>query len=114
MEADGIFNILNGLFVAVPLAVATLERGARDKIAVGVRFDDDRKSQISHGTIISTPPCSTNRFPGSESAGTRPVQFQPRTGDQGSGRTEGVNFCSLNQAPAWLVLTWNATRSKNR
>src|SRR6266403_826191 len=41
----------------------------------------------------------------------RPVQFKPRTGAHGSTRTEGVNFCRRNHAPAWLVLTWKATRS---
>jgi hypothetical protein len=35
----------------------------------------------------------------------------PRTGAQGSTRKEGVNFWRRNQAPGWLVLTWNATRS---
>ena len=44
MEANGIFNILDRLFVGIPLAVATLKRRARDKIPIGVAFDDDRKS----------------------------------------------------------------------
>src|SRR5258708_5873964 len=30
-------------------------------------------------------------------------QLRPRTGDQGSGRTDGMNFCRRNQAPGWLV-----------
>ena len=48
MQADGVFDIFNRLFVTVSLAVATLKRGAGDEIAVGVGFHDDRKSQISH------------------------------------------------------------------
>src|SRR5579862_7080224 len=39
------------------------------------------------------------------------TQFRPRTGDQGSGRTLGVNFCKRYHAPGWLVATWKATRS---
>jgi hypothetical protein len=44
MQADGVFDVLYRLFVAVSLTVATLKCGARNKIAVGVGFDDDRKS----------------------------------------------------------------------
>ena len=44
MEADGVFDIFNRLFVTISLAVATLKGGAGDEIAVGVGFDDDRKS----------------------------------------------------------------------
>src|SRR5437588_6723367 len=39
------------------------------------------------------------------------AQFKPRTGAQGLGRTDGVNFCKRNHAPGWLVPTWKATRS---
>src|SRR5438270_683773 len=42
------------------------------------------------------------------------AQFRPRTGAQGSGRTDGVNFCRRNHAPGWLVATWKATRSASR
>ncbi len=44
MQADGVFDIFNRLFVTISLAVATLKGGAGDEIAVGVGFDDDRKS----------------------------------------------------------------------
>jgi len=44
MQADGVFDVLYRLFVAISLTVATLKRGAGDKIAVSVRFDDDWKS----------------------------------------------------------------------
>src|SRR2546427_11797841 len=38
-------------------------------------------------------------------------QFRPRTGAQGSVRSEAINFCSLNHAPAAVVATLNGTRS---
>src|SRR5271168_5033879 len=43
----------------------------------------------------------------------RGIQLPPRTGDQRSMRTLGLNFCRRNQAPDWLVPTWKATRSPN-
>src|SRR5437879_4655270 len=51
------------------------------------------------------------KSPASEEAGYRSPQFRPRTGAQGSARSEAINFCSLNHAPAALVPTLNATRS---
>src|SRR5712692_2497542 len=43
--------------------------------------------------------------------GGRPGQFTPRTGAQGSLRTDGINFWSLNHAPGALVPTRKLTRS---
>src|SRR3989442_299651 len=109
MQADGVFDVLYRLFVAVSLAVATLKRGAGDEIAVGVGFHDDRKSQISHTYIIGSLHRSNQspfgRLLVDDITVERPTQFRPRTGAQGSVRTEGVNFCKRNHAPAWLVLT---------
>ncbi len=105
MQANGVFDVLYRLFVTVSLAVATLKRGAGDEIAVGVGFHDDGKSQISHGYIIGSLHRSTNRLLFDDFTVERPTQFNPRTGAQGSVRTEGVNFCKRNHAPAWLVLT---------
>src|SRR5258708_39450009 len=48
---------------------------------------------------------------GNDPLTARPTQLSPRTGDQGSTRTEGVNFCRRNHAPVWFVLTSHATRS---
>src|SRR5712692_5080647 len=48
VQLDGIFDVLDSFFVRVALAVATLERGAGNEKAVGVRFDDDGKSNVLH------------------------------------------------------------------
>ena len=43
MQPDGVLDVFHRLFVRVPLAIATLKRGARDEIALRVAFDDDGK-----------------------------------------------------------------------
>src|SRR5437870_7870127 len=63
-----------------------------------------RRREKTHAAVAT-------KSPASEEAGYRSPQFRPRTGAQGSVRSEAINFCSLNHAPAALVPTLNATRS---
>jgi len=44
MQADSVFNIFNSFLVGVALTVATLKCGTRNKISVGVGFNDDWES----------------------------------------------------------------------
>jgi len=49
VQPDGILDIFDGLFVAVSLAVATLEGRARNEVTVRVGFDNDRQDNVFHG-----------------------------------------------------------------
>jgi len=62
MKADSVFDVLNCLFIAIALAVTTLQRRAGDEIAICVSFYNDRKSQIPHDHIIGAQSYSTNQF----------------------------------------------------
>src|SRR5712664_3505156 len=48
VQLNGILDVLDGFFVGVALAVTALERGAGNEKAIGVRFDDDRESNVLH------------------------------------------------------------------
>jgi len=48
VQLNGILDVLDSFFVRAALAVATLERGAGNEKAIGVRFDDDGKSYVLH------------------------------------------------------------------
>jgi hypothetical protein len=48
VQLDGILDVLDSFFVGVALAITALERGAGNEEAIGVRFDDDRKSNVLH------------------------------------------------------------------
>src|SRR5260370_29342068 len=48
VQLNGILDVLDGFFLGIALAVAALERGAGNEKAIGVRFDDDRKSNVLH------------------------------------------------------------------
>src|ERR1700678_795812 len=50
MQANGVLNVRNGLFVGVALAIASLQCRAGNVITVIVRLNDDRKSKLRHGT----------------------------------------------------------------
>src|SRR5712691_3699353 len=65
--------------------------------------DTQRRREKTHAAVAKKSPPLKRRVTG--------PQFRPRTGAQGSVRSEAINFCSLNHAPAALVPTLNATRS---
>jgi hypothetical protein len=48
VQLNGVLNVLDGFLVRVALAVAALKRGTRNEVAIGVRFDDNRKSNVFH------------------------------------------------------------------
>jgi len=48
VQFDGILNVFDGPFVRFALTVAALKRGAGNEKAIGVRFDDDGKSNVPH------------------------------------------------------------------
>jgi hypothetical protein len=48
VQANSVLDVVESLFVGISLAVATLQRWTRNEIAVGVRFDNDRKCQVFH------------------------------------------------------------------
>jgi len=63
MQTDGVLDVLHGLFVGIPLAVAALQRGTGDEIAVRVCFHNDGKDKMLHDQIIGPVlPCA-KRFP---------------------------------------------------
>jgi hypothetical protein len=48
VQSNGVLDVRDGLFVAVSLAIAALERRARNEVTVRICFDNDRKSYIFH------------------------------------------------------------------
>jgi hypothetical protein len=50
VQLNGVLNVLDGFLVRVALAVAALKRGTGNEVAIGVRFDDDRKSNVFHNS----------------------------------------------------------------
>jgi hypothetical protein len=60
VQSDGVLDVLHGLFVSVSLAVATLQGGTGNEVAVGVSFDNDGKSEALHAQIIGAPRPSAN------------------------------------------------------
>ena len=48
VQLDGVLYVVDGLFVCFALAIATLESGTGNEKTVGVRFDDDWKSDVLH------------------------------------------------------------------
>src|ERR1700687_965326 len=48
VQLNGILNVVDSFFVRIALAVATLDGGAENEIAIRVRFYDDRKSNVLH------------------------------------------------------------------
>jgi len=48
VQPDGVLDVVDSFFVRFALTVATLERGAGNEKTIGVRFNDDRKSNVLH------------------------------------------------------------------
>jgi hypothetical protein len=48
MQADGVLDIFDSLFVGAALAVAALQRGAGNEIAIRISFYDDGKCEVFH------------------------------------------------------------------
>jgi len=48
VQLDGIFDVVDGFLMGFALTVATLERGEGNEKTVGVRFDDNGKSDVLH------------------------------------------------------------------
>jgi hypothetical protein len=48
MKSNSVFDVDDGFLVCVTLAVATLKAGTGNEVSVGVRFDNDGKSEIFH------------------------------------------------------------------
>jgi len=48
VQFDGILDVVDGFLLRFALTVAALESGARNEITIGVRFDDDGKSDVLH------------------------------------------------------------------
>jgi hypothetical protein len=48
MQSNGVFDVLDGLFVSVALAIAALEGRTRNEIPVSIAFDDNWKSNVFH------------------------------------------------------------------
>ncbi len=48
MQFNGVLDVLDSFLVRVALAVAALKRGTGNEVAIGVRFDDDRKGDVFH------------------------------------------------------------------
>ncbi len=48
VQLNGIFNVVHGFLVRFALTVATMESGTGNEKTMGVCFDDDPKSDVSH------------------------------------------------------------------
>jgi hypothetical protein len=48
LKADGVLDILDRLFIGLPLAITSLKRGARNEVAVRIPFYDDGKRKVFH------------------------------------------------------------------
>jgi len=48
VQLNGVLDVLYRFLVRIALAVAALERGAGSEKAIGIRFDDDGKSNVLH------------------------------------------------------------------
>src|SRR5713226_7831253 len=63
VQPDGVFDVFNGLFVCVPLAVAALQHRARNEITIGVSFYHGGKCEVLHTVIIGSSQPSANQNP---------------------------------------------------
>jgi len=52
VQADGVSYIFDRLFVGLTLAIAPLQSWARNKIAIIISFQNDRKGEVFHKQII--------------------------------------------------------------
>ena len=62
VQSDGVFDVLNGLFVCVSLAVTALKHGTGNEIAVRIGFDNDGEREVLHSWIIGLSPLVPTAF----------------------------------------------------
>lgn len=62
VQSNGVFDVLNGLFVCVPLAVAALKCGTGNEVAVRIGLNDDGEREVLHSWIIGLSPLVPTAF----------------------------------------------------